>query len=98
MDELNQADTEVFNTLYKITHKEKSYEEGKHALTEIKNLNVRDGRYTLNGHKMEFTTNKGYLVLTAEDAIEIAYTLFDWAGMPYDQIENIEDRREKGEL
>lgn len=63
----------------------------------MNNLQVKDGRYELNGTFI-FSTNKGELTLTAEDAIEIAYTLFDWADMPYDAIENIEDRRNKGEL
>lgn len=76
----------------------KEYEEGKHAIKEIKNLNVKNGRYTLDGHKFTFDTNEGTLVLTAEDAIEIALTLFDWADMSYDPVENIIDRREKGEL
>ncbi len=75
----------------------KPYEKGKHALTEIKDLHIKDGKYKLNGTFI-FKTDKGYLTLTAEDAIEIAYTLFDWAGMDYSAIENIEDRRNKGEL
>lgn len=63
----------------------------------MNNLHVKNGAYTLKG-VFTFTTDKGELTLTAEDAIEIAYTLFDWAEMPYDPIENIEDRRNKGEL
>ena len=73
----------------------KEYKEGKHS---FKSLNVRDGKYTLDGHKFTFNTNEGELILTAEDAIEIALTLFDWADMSYDPVENIIDRREKGEL
>lgn len=73
------------------------YEEGKHALTEIKDLNVREGSYQMQGI-FTFKTDKGYLILSAEDAIEIAYTLFDWACMSYSPIEDIADRRDKGEL
>lgn len=73
------------------------YEEGKHALTEIKDLNVKEGSYQMQGI-FTFKTDKGYLILTAEDAIEIAAALFDWAGMSYDPIEDIADRRDKGEL
>lgn len=63
----------------------------------MNNLQVKDGKYTLHG-RLIFKTNQGDLTLTPQDAIEIAYTLFDWAGMPYDQIEQIEDRIEKGDL
>ena len=73
------------------------YEEGKHALAEIKDLNVKEGSYQMQGI-FTFKTNKGYLTLSAEDAIEIAAALFDWAGMSYDPIEDIIDKREKGEL
>lgn len=73
------------------------YEKGKHALKEIKDLHVRDGSYQMQGI-FTFKTDKGYLILSAEDAIEIAATLFDWACMSYDPIEDIADRRAKGEL
>lgn len=73
------------------------YEEGKHAYNEIKDLNVKEGSYQMQGI-FTFKTDKGYLVLSAEDAIEIAVALFDWAGMSYDPIEDIADRRAKGEL
>ena len=73
------------------------YEKGKHAYNKIKDLNVKDGSYQMQGI-FTFKTDKGYLVLSAEDAIEIAAALFDWAGMSYDPIEDIADRRAKGEL
>ena len=73
------------------------YEEGKHALEEIKDLNVKEGSYQMQGI-FTFKTDRGYLILTAEDAIEIAAALFDWAGMSYDPIEDIADKRAKGEL
>ena len=63
----------------------------------MNNLFVKNGKYTLHG-RLIFDTAKGQLTLTPQDAIEIAYTLFDWAGMPYDQIEQIEDKIEGGEL
>jgi hypothetical protein len=45
-----------------------------------------------------FDTVNGELTLTPQDAIEIATTLFDWAGMSYDPIEQIEEKIEGGEL
>lgn len=49
-------------------------------MEEIKN--VKNGRYTLNG-KFEFDIQDGILKIDAKDALEIAYTLFDWAGKDY---------------
>lgn len=99
MDELHQTDPSIFNTLYEITHPTEDipYEKGKHSFKEIKDLHIKNGKYTLKGI-FTFETDKGELTLTAEDTIEIAYALFDWAGIDYSAIENIEDRRNKGEL
>ena len=63
----------------------------------MNNLHVKNGRYTLHG-RLIFDTVNGELTLTPQDAIEIATTLFDWAGMPYTAIEEIEDKIERGEL
>lgn len=63
----------------------------------MNNLHVKNGRYTLHG-RLIFDTVNGELTLTPDDAIEIATTLFDWAGMPYNQIEQIQDKIEGGEL
>lgn len=57
-------------------------------------LNARNGEYTLDGI-FTFTTDKGELTLTAKDALEITYTLFDWAGKSYAPVEEIEDEIEK---
>ena len=63
----------------------------------MNNLHVKNGRYTLHG-RLIFDTVNGELTLTPQDAIEIAATLLDWAGEPYDVIYNIEDKIEGGEL
>ena len=63
----------------------------------MNNLHVKNGRYTLHDRLM-FDTTEGVLTLTPQDAIEIATTLFDWAGQSYDPIEQIEDKIEGGEL
>ena len=63
----------------------------------MNNLHVTNGRYTLHG-RLIFDTVNGELTLTPDDAIEIATTLFDWAGIPYDQIEQIQEKIEGGEL
>lgn len=63
----------------------------------MNNLHVKNGRYTLHG-RLIFDTVNGELALTPQDAIEIATTLFDWAGQSYDPIEQIEDKIEGGEL
>lgn len=64
---------------------------------ELKNLFVKNGKYTLHG-RLIFDTNQGELTLTPQDAIEIATALFDWAGENYEPIINIEDKIENGEL
>lgn len=66
-------------------------------VSNMNNLHVKNGRYTLHG-RLIFDTVNGELTLTPQDAIEIATTLFDWAGMSYDPIEQIEEKIEGGEL
>lgn len=63
----------------------------------MNNLFVKNGRYTLHG-RFTFDTSKGELTLTPQDAIQIAYCLFDWADQSYDPIIEIEDKIEEGEI
>ena len=63
----------------------------------MNNLHVKNGKYTAHG-RLIFNTSQGELTLTPADAIEIAYTLFDWAGADYDPIEEIQEKIERGEL
>ena len=63
----------------------------------MESLQVTGGCYTMTG-RFYFDTNQGKLMLTPQDAIEIATTLFDWAGQSYAPIEKIEILMEKGEL
>lgn len=56
--------------------------------------NVRNGRYTLKG-RLTFDTNKTMIEMEAKEALEIAFTLFDWARMPYDVLEELRERMEK---
>ena len=68
-------------------------------MEDINNLHLKNGKYTLHG-RLIFDTidfNKK-LILTPQDALEIAYTLFDWANQPYDAIEKIEELIENGEI
>lgn len=67
----------------------------------MKDLHIRDGRYRLGynpGEVFTFTTDKGELSLTVEDAMEVATALFDWAGMPYEPLYKIDEKIEEGEL
>lgn len=61
------------------------------------NLQVKNGSYNLHG-RLHFDTEHGKMTLTPQDALEIAYTLFDWAGQPYTPIEKIEELIDNGEL
>jgi len=63
----------------------------------MNNLHIKNGKYNLHG-RLTFDTDQGELVLTPQDAIEIALTLFDWANKSYAPIEEIIDEIEKGEL
>lgn len=55
--------------------------------------NIENGEYDVNGNFV-FTTNQGELKLKAVDALEIAYTLFDWAKMPYDILDELQEKME----
>lgn len=59
---------------------------------EIKN--IEDGEYTSKG-EFTFTTKEGNEIeMKAVDALEIAYTLFDWANMPYELLDEINEKVE----
>lgn len=58
-------------------------------MKEIKN--IRDGKYDLRGN-LEFEEEDGTLKIKAVDALEIAYALFDWAGMPYTILDELNER------
>ena len=64
---------------------------------KLNNLFVREGKHNIH-NRFTFNTTAGEMVLTPEDAIEIALTLFDWAKQPYTPIEEIQERIERGEL
>ena len=58
--------------------------------------NIRDGKYTLgSNNRLKFTTDQGELILSSQDALEIAYCLFDWANQSYDILYDIEEYIEK---
>ena len=63
----------------------------------MNNLHVKNGKHTPHD-RLTFNTDQGELILTPQDAIEIALTLFDWAKQPYTPIEEIQERIERGEL
>jgi len=55
--------------------------------------NIKSGNYDLKGN-LEFETEDGTLKVRAVDALEIAYALFDWAGMPYTILDEINEKVE----
>ena len=57
-------------------------------MEEIKD--IKNGRYSLKGN-LSFDIEGGTLNVKASDALEIAYTLFDWAGKSYDVLDEIYD-------
>ncbi len=52
--------------------------------------NIQNARYTSDG-KFFFDSNVGNLEINAVDALEIAYTLFDYAGMSYEKLDEINE-------
>ena len=52
--------------------------------------NITNGRYDLNGNLL-FDTDQGQITMTAKDALEIAYTLFDSVGHSYDELDEINE-------
>lgn len=55
---------------------------------------VKNGSYDLKGN-LKFETSTEKLSLKVIDALEIAYTLFDWAGTSYDILEKIRKKMEE---
>lgn len=54
---------------------------------------VENGKYDLKGN-LSFDIEDGTLEIKAVDALEIAYALFDWAGMSYTQLDEINEKVE----
>ena len=57
-------------------------------MEEIKN--IHNCKYDSNGN-LFFEANGKQYTMTAQDALEIAYTLFDSVGHSYKPLEDIED-------
>jgi len=60
----------------------------------IKFSKIWNGKYQLSGN-MTFETNLGFMQLTPEQGLEIAFTLFDDYGMDYDILYELEDKIKK---
>ena len=54
---------------------------------------VENGEYDLKGN-LSFDTEDGTLEIKAVDALEIAYALFDWAGISYSILDEINEKVE----
>lgn len=52
---------------------------------------ITNCRYDLNGNLFFTTVDDEQYTLTARDALEIAYTLFDSVGHSYKELEEIDD-------
>ena len=59
----------------------------------MKIKNIENGEYDLKGN-LSFDTDNGKIEMTAVDALEIAYALFDWAGMGYTVLDAINEKVE----
>lgn len=55
--------------------------------------NIANSTYTLDG-KFTFTSNTEEIKMNAVDALEIAYALFDWAGMSFTTLDEINEKVE----
>ena len=55
--------------------------------------NISNGEYGV-GDKLFFDTEDGKLEMKAVDALEIAYTLFDWAGFDYRILDALNEKVE----
>lgn len=58
---------------------------------QIKDL--ENGEYTSSG-KFYFDSNVKNIEINAEDALKIAYTLFDWVGLDYEILDKISEKLE----
>lgn len=54
---------------------------------------IEDGEYTLDG-RFTFSSNLGEIKINAVEVLEMAYTLFDWAGMDYSVLDEINEKVE----
>lgn len=63
---------------------------------EIK-IKEDSGRYDLKGNFgfLDGNNEEKVIKMKAIDALEIAYTLFDWAGMPYTTLDEINEKIEE---
>lgn len=52
---------------------------------------IKNCRYRLSDGKFSFDSNVGNIEMNAADALEIAYTLFDYAGMSYEKLDEISE-------
>ncbi len=56
--------------------------------------NIKDSKYTSKGN-FTFTTKEGEVIeANTQDVLEIAYALFDWAGMSYTILDEINEKVE----
>lgn len=55
--------------------------------------NIKNGEYTTDG-KFYFESNIGNIETSAIEVLEMAYTLFDWAGMDYKVLDEINEKVE----
>ncbi len=56
--------------------------------------NIKDSEYTSRGD-FTFTTKQGEVIeANTQDVLEIAYALFDWAGMSYEVLDEINEKVE----
>lgn len=55
--------------------------------------NIQNGEYTANG-KFYFDSNIGNIETDAVEVLEMAYTLFDWAGMDFSVLDEINEKVE----
>lgn len=62
---------------------------------EIK-IKENSGRYDMKGNLafLDAGNDEKVIKINFVDALEIAYTLFDWAGMPYTLLDEINERIE----
>lgn len=55
---------------------------------------IENSRYKLNG-TITFNSNIGNIELNPRVALDIAYTLFDWAGLSYEEVDKIQEKLEE---
>lgn len=60
----------------------------------IKIDTIEESRYKLNG-TITFNSNIGSIELNPRVALDIAYTLFDWAGLSYEEVDKIQEKLEE---